>query len=839
MQDVRICDEGGSGMVLPLFKEHSWDSGFRGFLYLAGLLYCFLGVNIVADKFVNSIEAITSKKRRVWHQSAGRHRTTAVWNSTVANLSLLSLGSSAPEILLSIVEIVGGGFHNGKLGPGVIVGSAAFNLFVIVAFCILAIPSPDTRMIEKYDVFIVTAVFSMLAYLWLVFIVQVSSPDLVEIWEAVVTLQFFFVLIGVSYAVDKGCLHRLTAHRDAALKTISGNSFRPQISGGPGIIGFASDACDVTVGLERREIKIPVLRTKGMEGMVSCRFYTQSNTALPGHDYVDQEGELQFPDGSSEAEISLEVLPKRMGENTDQFRIILADICGGAVFDPLSDGAPKQCIFTVTIKNANASQIFNNPRLRMKQHVDSALNLDSLRQGRSDWYTEIVESVCFSPDGGDAEKPSTTDKIMHYVGMPWKLFSAFLVPPTSIFGGWLCFWLSIMVIGAITAVIIDMANIFGCVTGVNDVITAITLVALGTSMPDLFASYSAAKADEWADASIVNVTGSNSVNVFLGIGLPWTMAAVYWWFQGPTDEWKAYYPELSKRYPEGGFIVRGGDLAFGVASFMVAAMLAFALFRVRRTRCGGELGGQRGTKFLSIFMLILLWLYYVFLQGWKVLAGDVDISQQALAMGIATLLLEHLVLAAGLVVYGCISRGGRRSTRTVGTTSEEDLSIFEPKPPAPIPEMPDPPAADHPPVEHVSQSEAAEIADLRCAGLVNSHVCKEQFVVTPCRTEVPPLHFNGVAGNGNSSHRRPEITMSQTPPCKLPQPIEAFAPLARIPSDDNKSHSGCSRPTAEQSIGGTLSDWVDPHKADCKFLNCRKTHVQEPVRDPYYEKTYE
>ena len=46
-------------------------------------------------------------------------------------------------------------------------------------------------------------------------------------------------------------------------------------------------------------------------------------------------------------------------------------------------------------------------------------------------------------------------------------------------------------------------------------VTAITFVALGTSMPDTFASKTAAETEPFADASIVNITGSNSVNVFL------------------------------------------------------------------------------------------------------------------------------------------------------------------------------------------------------------------------------------------------------------------------------------------------------------------------------------
>ena len=64
-----------------------------------------------------------------------------VWNPTIANLSLMALGSSAPEIILSVIEVVAGNFFAGALGPSTIVGSAAFNLLVIIAVCIMAIPN--------------------------------------------------------------------------------------------------------------------------------------------------------------------------------------------------------------------------------------------------------------------------------------------------------------------------------------------------------------------------------------------------------------------------------------------------------------------------------------------------------------------------------------------------------------------------------------------------------------------------------------------------------------------------------------------------------------------------
>eukprot|EP00913_Durusdinium_trenchii_P002275 g2100.t1 len=104
----------------------------RATVYLLAMLYLFLGVNIAADKFVAAIEGITSTKRRVLQRSTGRVITVCVWNGTVANLTLLALGSSAPEILLSVVEIIGNGCFAGELGPSTIVGSAAFNLFCII-----------------------------------------------------------------------------------------------------------------------------------------------------------------------------------------------------------------------------------------------------------------------------------------------------------------------------------------------------------------------------------------------------------------------------------------------------------------------------------------------------------------------------------------------------------------------------------------------------------------------------------------------------------------------------------------------------------------------------------
>jgi solute carrier family 8 (sodium/calcium exchanger) len=116
----------------------------------------------------------------------------------------MALGSSAPEILLSLIEITTDDMFLGELGAGTIVGSAAFNLLCISAVCVLAIEDGEVRTIDQTKVYIVTAFFSVFAYLWLMFILMVTSPDVCTIWEAVVTLLFCPLFVFLAYLADRG-----------------------------------------------------------------------------------------------------------------------------------------------------------------------------------------------------------------------------------------------------------------------------------------------------------------------------------------------------------------------------------------------------------------------------------------------------------------------------------------------------------------------------------------------------------------------------------------------------------------------------------------------------------
>jgi solute carrier family 8 (sodium/calcium exchanger) len=186
---------------------------------------------------------------------------------------------------------------------------------------------------------------------------------------------------------------------------------------------------------------------------------------------------------------------------------------------------------------------------------------------------------------------------MHLLSLPWKILFA-LVPPTQWCGGKLAFCVALVMIGALTACIGEFATLFGCNLGLKDEVTAITFVALGTSLPDTFASAQAARQAPDADGAIGNVTGSNAVNVFFGLGLPWIIACAYY---GSTSGFYCY---------------PAGALAFSVVVFIICALLCFAALYAKRKCDGGELGG---TTFISrtgvSIFCVMLWFIYVLLSS--------------------------------------------------------------------------------------------------------------------------------------------------------------------------------------------------------------------------------
>ncbi|KAM8746711.1 solute carrier family 8 member 4b isoform 1-T2 [Acanthopagrus schlegelii] len=890
------CQE---GVVLPVWNPQNpsvGDKVARAIVYFVALIYMFLGMSIIADRFMSSIEVITSQEKEITIKRPNGETTTAtvrIWNETVSNLTLMALGSSAPEILLSVIEVCGHGFEAGALGPSTIVGSAAFNMFIIIALCVYVVPDGETRKIKHLRVFFVTAAWSIFAYIWLYLILSVFSPGEVEVWEAVLTFLFFPLCVVQAWVADRRLLfykyvrkrYRADKNRGIIIETEGGaDGGMGGLDGGGGALGpggftkmdmleldgqmalnchsgidggmmeeggakdeedearrdmartlkdlkqrhpdkdmeqliemanyqvlmqqqksrafyriqatrmmigagnilkkHAADQARKVVSSHETQaqeddphtirmdfepplyqcfencgsLKLTVARHGGDSGVtVKVDYRTEDGTANAGSDYEFAEGTLLFKPGETLKEITVGVIDDDIFEEDEYFYVHLSNprVVGYPEIGtaPLDASATPKAVLgdnhtaTVTIYDDDHAGIFtfetssqrvsesvgvmevkvlrtsgarglvavpyrtvdgtakggedyelasgklefqNDETMKIievkiiddeeyeknkaftielgepvlleigQKHGDSNENkpvvgaeeeevakmgcpslgehtqvevvieesyefkravdeliwranestVDKLIKktnlalvvGSSSWREQFVNAVTVSAGDDDEEEsgeerlPSCFDYIMHFLTVFWKVLFAF-VPPTEYWNGWACFIVSISLIGVLTAVTGDLASHFGCTIGLKDSVTAVVFVALGTSVPDTFASKVAAIQDQYADASIGNVTGSNAVNVFLGIGVAWTIAAVAWRSKGKV------------------FKVDPGNLAFSVTLFTILAVVCVIvlLYRRRAAVAGGELGGPRTCKMITSLLFVSLWLVYILL----------------------------------------------------------------------------------------------------------------------------------------------------------------------------------------------------------------------------------
>lgn len=792
-EEPGTCEACGEGTILlPLGGEweKSQSKALRAVLFFLALGWCFLGVAIICDQFMAAIEEITSTQRVCWVKVHGgaRHKFhVKMWNDTVANLTLMALGSSAPEILLSIIELTNNKFYAGKLGPSTIVGSAAFNLLAISAVCVGAIPAPEVRAIEQTGVFAVTACLSVLAYVWIVYILQYHTPDKVDIAEACLTFAMFPVLVISAFVADRGpwclCPSRKDSRKDDQaleqeaerirsqygkqvslgsikmlmeaqargtsmqksnskaqyrkniMKTLIGsqqvkdgnecdicfgfkerkqlvlecaghieisvvasrypgcvvqmryftrdgkakeglryhrtegtlrfeardlektfqvpiidnevweaeedfeillcdldvvpssagnrNSNRYRISNDwtqvlilnddePGTLGFTVEEVMACEGVT--SVTLTASRINGTCGHVTVHYETVDDTAIAGVDYAAQKGVLQFSDGQELASMHVPILKASSQQELRRFRVVLKDPSPhGVKFDPLTDGGEDGACCEVILPSSKTKG-----GKCIGYFASRCCSLHRFCVNMRLWREQFHSAFYCRGSPEEQQSASPFDWLMHGVSLFWKVLFA-VVPPASMGGGWACFILALIMIGALTAVVGDMASLLGCCISCPDDITAITLVALGTSLPDTFASRSAALHDATADNSIGNITGSNSVNVFLGLGLPWTIGAFYWKSQGRTADWdkhrydgKTYAEQFGShdKYPDGGFMMPAGSLSFSVTVFVMCALTCIVLLVMRRRRYGGELGGPKCAQNRDSILLLCLWFIY-------------------------------------------------------------------------------------------------------------------------------------------------------------------------------------------------------------------------------------
>lgn len=360
------------------------------------------------------------------------------------------------------------------------------------------------------------------------------------------------------------------------------------------------------------DVACKIVRRTGSTGTIRGYWHTEEGSALANNDFVPGSGTVQFEHRETSNTIMMKIKSRARLDGPCEFKVILKNSnpqnTAMDVESESNEGLLTTCSISIHQTRESEQQLAKlHENLKEKFEEDDA--------GNSQGWTQQFFSAIYVNGSKEAQiDASASEWVLHILCVPWKLFFS-LTPPPKYFYGWPCFCIALLFIALITILINDLAYLIGCLLTLNDTTTAITIVALGTSLPDTFASRSAAIQDEYADASIGNVTGSNSVNVFLGLGISWTWGAIYWHIQGSTDKWKeqccAEQPQLLDEYPDGAFVVSSKGIVLNTVVYLAFSIIAILSLYYRRHYCGGELGGDQVSRRLFAAIFFLLWASYV------------------------------------------------------------------------------------------------------------------------------------------------------------------------------------------------------------------------------------
>jgi solute carrier family 8 (sodium/calcium exchanger) len=164
------------------------------------------------------------------------------------------------------------------------------------------------------------------------------------------------------------------------------------------------------------------------------------------------------------------------------------------MFKVIIDGAEPSGV-KISKKNICNVTIVQSETLQKELDQRSKLMGYFIESQDATFYSQFIGAVkcgpCIDNDDLIIDEVTLGEALFHFATIGWKVvFST--IPPPQHGKGWPAFIIALSYIGLVTMFVGEVATIFGCVVGLKPSVTAITFVALGTSLPDTFASKTAA-----------------------------------------------------------------------------------------------------------------------------------------------------------------------------------------------------------------------------------------------------------------------------------------------------------------------------------------------------------
>ena len=484
--------------------------------HVMGSMYMFAALAIICDEFfVPSLEVISEKLDL---------------EDDVAGATFMAAGGSAPELATSFI---GTFINESNVGFGTIVGSAVFNILFVIGAC--AMVSPGAVQLTWWPLFRDSAFYS----LGLAVLIACFIDRNITWYEALILFLVYIVYVTFM---------KYNRAAEAGVRRC--------------FVGDGEDAED-----EKKDVEMAALDQKGEGGA--------SETKLGDKDEDKEEPRMHFgihkflssqrdslggPPKRVNARRGWKILKIKIMDKIRKRKQKMADVVLMAMADP---------------KTASTENFRDDENLVDKE--DKSTDAGEGKGSGSDGDDEESEPM-------DLEWPSTTGKRISYVILaPLTFLLYYTIPDVrrkereGFYA--VSFGLSIFYIGFFSYFMVWWITLIGDTTGIPSEIMGLTVLAIGTSVPDLLESIIVAKQGR-ADMAVSSSIGSNIFDITIGLPIPWFLYTV----------------------------IKGRSIEVGTDGLFVSVVLLFAMLISCISTIA--LSGWKMSKTLG-FIFFVLWLVFV------------------------------------------------------------------------------------------------------------------------------------------------------------------------------------------------------------------------------------
>ncbi|XP_060221802.1 sodium/potassium/calcium exchanger 2 isoform X2 [Meriones unguiculatus] len=452
-------------------------------LHVIGMIYMFIALAIVCDEFfVPSLTVITEKLGI---------------SDDVAGATFMAAGGSAPELFTSLIGVF---IAHSNVGIGTIVGSAVFNILFVIGMC--ALFSREILNLTWWPLFRDVSFYIVDLIMLIIFFLD----NVIMWWESLLLLTAYFAyVVFMKFNVQVERWAKQMINRNKVVK--------------------------VTVPEAQAKAK-PRLQRGGSSAslhnslMRNSIFQLMIHTLDPLAEELGSYGKLKYYDTMTEE--------GRFREKASILHKIAKKKC--QVDENERQNGAANHVEKIELPNSTSTEVEMTPSSEASEPVQNGNLSHSIEAADAPQATETAEEEDDQPLS--LSWPSNTRKqVTFLIVLPIVLPLWITLPdvrkPASRKFFPITFFGSITWIAVFSYLMVWWAHQVGETIGISEEIMGLTILAAGTSIPDLITSVIVARKG-LGDMAVSSSVGSNIFDITVGLPLPWLLYTVIHRFKPVT-----------------------------------------------------------------------------------------------------------------------------------------------------------------------------------------------------------------------------------------------------------------------------------------------------------------